>query len=96
MDAGVPCTSRTPLSSKSAVNINCVQAEKEATGLGFKGVKHAIARHVPQMIIMECVTQLASKSEGGKSDAEHVCDVLRGMGYWCHTDALLASEFGAF
>eukprot|EP00974_Lingulodinium_polyedra_P037230 3571722-Lingulodinium_polyedra.AAC.1 len=71
MDAGVPCTSRTPLSSNSVVTINCVQAENEATGLGFKGVKNAVARHVPQMIIMEGATQLASKSEGGKSDAEH-------------------------
>ena len=45
---------------------------------------------------MECVTQLAFKSEEGVSDADFMCEALRAEGYWAHTCALQATDFGAF
>ena len=35
LDAGIPCQSRTSASSKAASNMNCAQAGKELTGLGW-------------------------------------------------------------
>lgn len=97
LDAGIPCTSRTPLSSKSAGNLNCVQDEKEATGLGFKATRAVIEKHWPQVISLECVTQLGQKGSGADkpSDAEFICESLRSMGYWSHKDILQAQHWGA-
>ena len=35
LDAGFPCTSRTPQSSARSRNLNCVQQERSATGQGW-------------------------------------------------------------
>lgn len=95
MDGGVPCTSRTPLSSKSSQNANCVQMEQEATGRGFRDLCAAVAKHWPVAIVLECVVQLSQKVGSQQSDAEWMCQKLRSMGYWCHTDSVQASEWGA-
>ena len=97
LDAGFPCTSRTPLSSKSSSNKDCVQNESEATGLGFKHLRQTICKHWPRLLGLECVVQLASRSDapGAISDAQWICQVLSKEGYWMHTDGLQSTEFGS-
>ena len=95
MDAGIPCTSRTPLSSKSSSNLNCVQEQREATGLGWKAVHDTIQKHWPTVIGLECVKQLGQKSGDDTSDADYILQCLRSLGYWAHSDVLEALDFGA-
>ena len=95
MDAGIPCSSRTSLSSKSSQNKNCVQEERDATGLGWKAVNEAIQKHWPAVLAMECVKQLGQQAGNDISDAEYIVQCLRSHGYWAHSDIIQASEFGA-
>ena len=96
LDAGIPCTSRTPLSSKSSANMNCVQDEREATGLGFSATKKCIQRHWPTIVSMECVTQLGAKGLDKPSDADWMCDSLREIGYWSDRRILQARDYGSY
>ena len=95
MDAGIPCTSRTPLSSNASANLNCVQEEREATGLGWKAVNETIQKHWPAVISLECVKQLGLRSGDDMSDSDHILQCLRSLGYWAHSDVLEALDFGA-
>ena len=45
MSSGFPCVSRTPQSSQRKDNVNCVQEERSATGLGFKMVYDVSVAH---------------------------------------------------
>ena len=53
LDAGVPCISRTPLSSNISKNINCVQDSKEATGVAFSDFEGATKKHCRENIAAE-------------------------------------------
>ena len=59
--SGVVCTSRTPASSKSASNVNCVQNGTGATGESWLQSKQIIKAHLPSLITLECVNQLFEK-----------------------------------
>ena len=97
LDGGFPCTSRTPLSSKRKGNLNCVQEERGATGVGFKEIKCVIQKHTPEIIILECVKELTQKDEDESvSDSEFIVSQLEEMGYWVHTDILDAKRYGSY
>ena len=78
-DCGIPCILRTPLAGASAKkNIDCVQEEREATGLGFLIARRAGLVHQPSATIMECVEGLAFHSPGKEhSDAGWMCEQNR-------------------
>ncbi len=96
IDCGVPCISRTPLSRNASRNVNCVQENREPTGIGFQTVLGVVKKHSPVMINFECVKGLASsKEDSEQSDAEWVCSELRNNGYWAHYEILDAEDFGA-
>jgi hypothetical protein len=97
LDGGIPCTSRTPLSSRSKANVNCVQESKAATGMGCAQIGRAITCHQPYKVSLECVVQLDAKAGGSEiSDSEFIeRDILRKKGYWTHSQQLNAPDFGA-
>ena len=96
LDGGIPCTARTPLNSRSAANLNCVQEERESTGQGFKAVRGAVQKQGPMMVALECVKELQQKlDEQSLSDAEYICESLSSDGYWTHKDILQAEDWGA-
>lgn len=97
LDGGPPCTSRTPLSSRRTANINCIQENREATGVGFGDTLKVVKQHWPQIVNLECVKELVQEScEKEVSDAEWFSQQLRHVGYWAHTDIMDASDFGSF
>ncbi|CAK0874683.1 unnamed protein product, partial [Prorocentrum cordatum] len=97
LDAGPPCTSRTPLSCRRAANLGCVQESREATGVGFNETLSVIKQHWPTIVHLECVKEL--NQEGGvqqDSDASWVTSELKKMGYWAHHGTLDSCDFGAY
>lgn len=94
MDGGFPCTSRSPLSSSRAANVNCVQEGREATGEGFRMLWDAIRKHNPQIVNLECVSQLQQTSDGLPSDSDWILQQFRAQGYWAHAEVISAEEFG--
>ena len=72
-----------------------MQEGREATGAGFALVRDIICKHCPEMVSLECVVQLNQKTPGQQSDTEYICEALRQMGYWVHTDTLLAEDYGS-
>ncbi|MDA8583005.1 hypothetical protein N9L68_02205 [bacterium] len=92
-DAGIPCVSRTPLSRAFSGNVNCVQQERETTGVAFKVLNAVISRHGPAVLSFECVKQLAQRVGEEPSDSDYILKELRDAGYWAHADELDAREF---
>ena len=81
MDIGLVCSSRTPLCSNYKRNVNCVQEERETTGLCWKYSYASIAEHRPPFVSVECVVGLAQVVPPNKSDAQWMCDRLIALGY---------------
>ena len=98
IDCGIPCVSRTPLAGASAKkNIDCVQEEREATGLGFLNARRAGMVHQPSATMMECVEGLAFHSPGTEhSDAGWMCDQYRKTGHWATYANVEAEDFGSW
>ena len=97
MDIGVPCTSRTSLSSKCAQNIDCVQLEKDATGNGFRDAKDVTFTHNPDMAAFECVLNLTQKSSPtATSDAEWMCQQYRLRKWFATYMCLDTGDFGGW
>jgi hypothetical protein len=96
IDVGVPCVSRTPMSSSRKQNVNCVQEGKAATGEGFQHLMAACTKHWPELVAIECVSTLAQKCDSQVSDSEWMLQELRNEGYWAHSETLEATEFGSY
>ena len=79
---GFPCISRTPLSSASSQNVNCVQQNREATGVGLNEGLAIIKKHWPQIVQLECVVGLAKAMPNADSDAEWIAKQLRALKFW--------------
>ena len=79
---GIPCISRTSLSSKCAQNMNCVQEGRSATGCAFEEVLEIVQSHWPTIVALECVRNLDQKKSGKQSDAQWICEQMRSQGYW--------------
>ena len=97
MLAGFTCKARSPLNRNASKNRGCVQKESESTGESFKSVRSFLAQHLPDAVALENVTGLlADVPDSGKTDAEYICETLRGIGYGTVVMAVLeASEFGS-
>ena len=69
-DGGIPCTSRTPLSSNSKENADCIQRGTDAeTAKGWRAFFGGVVVHQPQVGAAECVKQLLQPGvPDGKSD----------------------------
>ena len=94
MDGGVPCTSRTPLSSKMKGNLNCVQQCREETGLGFEMMRKAVAVHRPRMVSMECVVQLMEVGGGSsRSDAQYIEDSMKDLKTWAYHQKMNSHDY---
>ena len=95
-DIGVPCQARSQASSKSSGNVNCVQEQRETTGLGFLAASRAVAVNEPWFGQMECVTPLAVVDEKKSpiSDARHMVVDLGKKGYWAHFSEVESEEYG--
>ena len=58
VEAGVPCTSRTSLSSNASSNIDCCQRQIGDTGIGLKDTVDVVDVHGPDLAMLECVCGL--------------------------------------
>ena len=101
IDMGIPCVSRSTLSAHCAKNLNCVQEEREATGVAFREAKRVCFHHNPPVVVAECVLGLrasAHRADGKPmlSDAEWVCEEFRKKGWWAFHAAMSASDYGAW
>ena len=95
--AGFSCKSRTPLSSKSAANRNCLQnhqADAE-TSYTFDHILAYIQKHAPQICILENVPALLQKDQSAVSDAEWIVTQLEAAGYSARFWKFAAEDFGS-
>lgn len=98
MNSGVVCTSRTPASSKRSDNKNCIQNGSDAaTSQSWKETQAAYRAHWPVMIVLECVRQLLEVDQGESSisDAEFMCEELRGDDYFVSVVESFAADYGS-
>ena len=104
LTTGVVCISRTPMSKNRAVNKGCVKRGDEATGECFKQVEDIVHAHWPLQLKLECVKELAEKSEKmpgvedgtcNVSDAEFMVQKLEEVNYWAVVVKMDALEFGS-
>ena len=94
--AGIPCTSRTPLSSKAKENVNCVQSGTAATGTASAHVLRICEKHLPGEVACECVTNLQQRTNpSDMSDAEFITSKLQGLGYWALHTVLCSKTIGS-
>ena len=83
MHGGFPCTSRTPLSSKARDNVDCVQRDTAATGVGANTLLRIVDKWAPEEVIIECVVTLKQKTgKATMSDADFITQSLQKLGYW--------------
>ena len=105
VDMGIPCTARSSYNStKKKENLNCVQEEREATGIGFMESKLVCFNHNPGLAVAECVPALFEKSppvpgEDGNApeqklcDAEWMCEEFRQQGWFATASELDTSDY---
>ena len=94
--AGIPCTSRTPLSSKASQNLNCVQNGTAATGTASGNVLNLCEKYLPNEAACECVTNLQQRANpSDMSDAEFITSKFIALGYWAMHMILSAAANGA-
>lgn len=82
--AGFSCKSRTPLSSSSRKNLNCIVRGDTTTetAMTFYSILNFIRRRRPQMLTLENVKQLMAKPDAEtQSDCEHITTLLQELNY---------------
>lgn len=96
MDCGTPCQARTPASNSSSNNVNCVQQQRETTGLGWKAASEAISAHKPLVGQIECVKELQALDlkTSPISDAQYIVNDMVKKGYWCTFSELDTTDYG--
>ena len=81
LDGGVPCQSRTPLSSKASLQIDCVQNRTGETGDNYELFRRAGAAHAPLLMTAERVVGLQQRSAPNRRhDAEYIVQTWKDKG----------------
>ena len=95
--AGFSCKSRTPLSSKSSANRNCVQNHQQdtETSYTFDNILAFIVQHRPRLCILENVPALLQKDQAAQSDAEWIISELHRHNYVARFWKFAAEDFGS-
>ena len=95
--AGFSCKSRTPLSSRSSANRNCLQNHQSdaETSYTFDHIMSYITRHTPTICILENVPALLQKDSNSASDAEWIISQLEMCGYYARWWKFGAEDFGS-
>ena len=98
LDCGTPCQARTPASNSSSNSVNCVQQQRETTGLGWKAASATISAHKPMVGQIECVKELQAidKTTSPISDAQYIVNDMIKKGYWCCFSELDTTDYGHF
>ena len=95
--AGFSCRSRTPLSSKSSQNRNCLQNHQQdaETSYTFDFILEYIQKQRPVLAILENVPALLQKDVSTQSDADWVISELMQAGYVARYWKFAAEDFGS-
>ena len=96
IDGGFPCKARSSLNNNRKANLHCVRQQRASTGEGFAETLEVVLRHVPDMVLLECVTELQESGDDGESDAEYIVNAFRQHNYWALCVQVDARDWGSF
>ena len=98
LSTGFPCVSRTPQSSQTKQNKDCIQEERSTSGEAYKLVRETYKKHDVTMLDLENVIGLAQKSEKhALCDADWMLEKMIEDGFsWSLRQTVEKMDFGGF